>query len=328
MAPALEDRLPEVACSSSSSRGSTNIAATESLDSIASECMTSDSFVQLQAILTVMPQHALATESGGFMECGLCTSRGVSDPNSSVGPVDRALMEAMKDYPEFADDLGNLSIVHASADLVCFVDHLGCRIFTAIRGTDFLTPRDLGNDALIALGFSTVRAEHVRDEYRTVRERYPSYKSYGCGHSLGGVVMHELAYSLGDQREYAFTRVDVFNAGGSPFGRSQTPLADTEFLSHRVVGDLVSYFYQPLGRTVLYEPDPEHSVHLMGHFLPRKEPPTLERLLRQLLEAPGAANGAATHVAAAMGYYTWNPSSPDYSVWPLLNVAFGLSLPF
>ncbi|CAE8615345.1 unnamed protein product [Polarella glacialis] len=57
------------------------------------------------------------------------------------------------------------------------------------------------------------------------------YDSYGCGHSLGGTVMHELACRFEEEPAYAFTTVDVFNAG---------------FYSHRVAGDLVSCFHEPL----------------------------------------------------------------------------------
>merc|ERR1712107_303300 len=92
----------------------------------------------------------------------------------------------------------------------------------------------------------------------------------GCGHSLGGTVMHELAYRLQNNASYSFTRVDVFNPGASIFHRMYTPVSRTQFYSHRVVGDIVSYWYQSVGKTLEYEPKAEYNVHAMGHFLPNR----------------------------------------------------------
>eukprot|EP00415_Alexandrium_ostenfeldii_P004736 UN4736 len=75
-------------------------------------------------------------------------------------------------------------------------------------------------------------------------------------------------------------------------------------------------------RTVVYKPDPDHSVHLMGHFLPQKERPTLEMVLKQLSESSGGER-----TMSAMGQWR-NPSILDYSAWPILSLAFGLPLPF
>jgi len=276
-----------------------------------------DRFAQLQAILACMPMHALGEGGCSILDCGYCTSRSGTDRHSAVAPVDRAVLEATRDYPEFANELGSLRIAHCSMDMVCFVDHGGGRLFTAIRGTDTTMPRDLGNDVLIALGFSTWRTEHVQVEYRAVRDTFSTYRSYGCGHSLGGTIMHELAYSLGDEPKYAFTRVDVFNAGGSPFRQSQTPLLTTEFFSHRVVGDLVSYFYEAGGRTVLYNADPEHNIHLMGHFLPPKG--KLDNVVAQIVEAQGLSDASW----AALGQWRLTPAAVDGSIWPFLNLVFG-----
>ncbi|CAE8644121.1 unnamed protein product, partial [Polarella glacialis] len=66
--------------------------------------------------------------------------------------------------------------------------------------------RDLIDDARVIFGFPPAG-------------RYPSYDSYGCGHSLGGTVMHELACRFEEEPAYAFTTVD--------------------FYSHRVAGDLI-----------------------------------------------------------------------------------------
>merc|ERR1712226_187282 len=107
-------------------------------------------------------------------------------------------------------ELARLKVVYVSPDMVGLADVSKRRLFTAVRGTDATSARDLGNDLLIALGYGTARTSEVELEYCKLRRRFPMYDSYGCGHSLGGTVMHELAQMMEKTPALAFKRVDVF----------------------------------------------------------------------------------------------------------------------
>eukprot|EP00928_Gymnodinium_smaydae_P040792 TRINITY_DN27632_c0_g1_i1.p1 TRINITY_DN27632_c0_g1~~TRINITY_DN27632_c0_g1_i1.p1 ORF type:complete len:405 (+),score=72.06 TRINITY_DN27632_c0_g1_i1:63-1217(+) len=220
-------------------------------------------FVQLLAVLNRLPKHGLYS-MGSNCPCG--------SPRPSTGPagaVASALREAASEYPSMRAELDNLEVVYADADCACLVSHPQMQLFTVVRGTDVLTPRDLGNDVLVAVGASPMRVESVRKAYCKVRQRFPNYVSYGTGYSLGGTVMTDLAYQLEKDTRHFFARVDVFNAGGSPLRRRYTALHVTEFNAHRAQGDILSYFYQAPGRHVEWEPREDYwAAHSLGHFLP------------------------------------------------------------
>jgi len=232
-------------------------------------------FTSFQAVLSSLPQHALDAHT----TCCPCSDdRSCRFGRREVEYADKvqaALLAASKDYPQFSTELQRMVVVHVSLDIACFVDHSEERCYTAVRGTSPTVCRDLCNDMLIALGRPPKRASGVMDEYRAVRERFPTYQSYGCGHSLGGTVMHEMAYRLEREPDYAFQRVDVFNAGGSPLRRRYTALSRTEFNAHRVAGDPLSSFYVPPGGNsrednLLHErrPGAANGAHGLENFLP------------------------------------------------------------
>jgi hypothetical protein len=156
--------------------------------------------------------------------------------------------------------------------MAILVDHEDFQLFTCVRGTNPFVARDLSDDARVIMGLPPARVDDAKAAYRAVCRRFPGYRSYGCGHSLGGSVMHELAYVFEKRPEYRFTRVDVFNAGASPFQRRNSALKHTVLMSHRVTGDLVSYFYDPPGGgTIEHKERPQFGgAHWMGHFLPRR----------------------------------------------------------
>lgn len=248
-----------------------------------------DKFAQLQAILAGLPMYALRDENycsgcccasrrGGCLCC--CHPR-VIDNLPWVLPcherIEVALLEAKTDYPQFKSELERLHVALASHDLTIFVDDYEQRIFTSLRGTDCRTCRDISNDTLVFFGCWLCRTKWAQEEYCHVRSRYLKYRSYGCGHSLGGTVMTELAHFLEDQQGYAFDRVDVFNTGASPLARGYTNLKRTEFNAHRVQGDLVSKFFRT--GTVLEHPArPEFCSHSLQHFLPEKVPREINQM--------------------------------------------------
>lgn len=253
-------------------------------------CVGDKGFTRLQAILTDLPKHALQGEEASTVRS--CSSCGVQGPvpllsSSEVTPlscacaVEMALVQAITKYPVYAEELARLVVAHASPDIAIFVDHEKQRLFTSVRGTCPTSARDLGNDALIVFGVTPARVYYVRHTYASIRKLYPKYESFGCGHSLGGSIMHDLAHGLEDEPELRFERVDVFNAGGSPFRKNYSALSYTEFNAHRVAGDIVSYFYQPPGctdaggnsrggRTIQHDLDPKFMAHGLGHFLPKR----------------------------------------------------------
>jgi len=250
-------------------------------------CPGDKGFTRLQAILTDLPKHALQSDEASTVRS--CSSCGVQGPvpllSSAEAPslscacvVEMALVQAITKYPLYADELARLVVAHASPDVAIFVDHEKQRIFTSVRGTCPTSARDLGNDALIVFGVTPARVYYVRHTYASIRKLYPKYESFGCGHSLGGSIMHDLAHGVEEEPELRFDRVDVFNAGGSPFRKNYSALNYTEFNAHRVAGDIVSYFYQPPGaggnsrggRTIQHDLDPKFMAHGLGHFLPKR----------------------------------------------------------
>lgn len=217
-----------------------------------------DKFVQFQAILTILPMAAFAS----------------GDPND----ISRGLLEKQRHFPQFKG-LQRLHVVFANTDMACFADFERGRLYTSVRGTDIRSLKDLGNDLQIMFGFAPNRASFIQTQYCVVRDQFPTFMSFGCGHSLGGSIMHELAYKMEREPEYAFERVDVFNAGGSPLRRTYTGLRRTQFNSHRVKGDIVSAFYGSIGNDKEYTPHPDHNSHAMATFLPPRQKSLVEMMV-------------------------------------------------
>uniref|UniRef100_A0A7S4SIT7 Uncharacterized protein n=1 Tax=Alexandrium monilatum TaxID=311494 RepID=A0A7S4SIT7_9DINO len=248
-----------------------------------------DDLARLQAILASLPQHAVPLGGG---------SSGNARGAPSVGRLLTALHRACLEYPQRADELRELEVVHASLDLVCLADHSGRRLFTAARGTDralrgATLPRDLGNDALIALGFGPARVSNAIRQYQEVCERLPGFASFGCGHSLGASVIEGLArWAEAGPGRTVFQRIDLFNPASSPLRklvRGTVPLVQTEVHAHRVPGDFVSRFHHFLGCSKHVHPRrPRLSAHALGHFLPTAD------------EAAIAARAAVAQCAAAV----------------------------
>jgi len=242
-----------------------------------------DHFASFIAILSNLPMHAPVKRR---FCCQRLRLRSNTVEQSCSERVDAVLQEACDEYPQFAGELRALSVVGACADFSFFADHGSKNLFMAVRGTDFRVCRDICNDIDIALGYPPRRAACADREYRKVRSQFSQYASFGCGHSLGGSIMHELAYNLEKESDYAFVRVDVFNAGGSPLRRRYTALNRTEFNSHRVVGDLVSLFYEPPGgKTIEHDRVPNIDAHRLVHFLPIRRARALsEAVAKQLVQ--------------------------------------------
>lgn len=246
-----------------------------------------DSFSELQAILAGLPMHAVpAPQFARTCGPGLVGACGGdrkplahADSTSCMDRTRVALAKACEDFPSQMEVLQRLMVEHASLDLVCFADHTEGRLFTAARGTDRMLnpltlPRDLNNDMRIILGMDPCRTTKAIGEYRTIRSRFPTYYSFGCGHSLGGNVIEHLALLVEDDDELRFRRIDLYNTGSSPLRRAPTALTRTELHAHRVPGDWASLYYAaPPGQGYLhsYPPKPHvRSQHALGHFLPDK----------------------------------------------------------
>lgn len=226
----------------------------------------SDEFTEFQAILAGIPQHAVPPRGS---RPGAC-----AEPRC-VERVAAALQRAALDYPKHARAIGALEVVHASLDLVCLVDRRGRRLFATARGTDrclrgATLPRDLGNDALIALGFGPVRARCAAAAYSRVCKQLPGYQAFGTGHSLGGTVIEWLAHwaEAGGHDRRRFLRIDLFNPGSSPLRRRAVPLAATQVCAHCVCGDFVSKFHKASGTKNVLQPQKKLARHALGHFLP------------------------------------------------------------
>jgi hypothetical protein len=249
-----------------------------------SSTASTDPFVQLQAILAGLPMRAVPAPVFS-RSCGTGVSLGCAGERRPPPPVDSqackariqaALVEACGDYPEHLV-LGQLVVEHASLDSVCLANHPEGQLFTAVRGTDRMlnpltTPRDMQNDVLIALGMAPTRTAKALSEYRALRARFPTYCSYGTGHSLGGNIVEQLALSVEEETTYRFRRVDVFNTGASPLRQVPTKLTMTELHAHRVPGDWASMYHTPAGGKLhVHKPKTAfRSRHVLGHFLPEK----------------------------------------------------------
>lgn len=220
---------------------------------------------KIQAIMTALPRYAL--DAGKTCAC-LC----FSGPEAHQRRVEQGLAEAAAKFPQFADEIQRTRIIHVDVDMAIFVDDQERRMYTSIRGTSPDVCRDICNDCFITFGRPPPRLHKCCEVYRRVRREHAEYKSYGCGHSLGGAIMHELAYRMEKDPALAFVRVDVFNAGGSPLKRRYTALSRTEFNAHRVQGDLVSAWYEPptLSRKIQHVQRTSIGAHGLGHFLPRQ----------------------------------------------------------
>jgi len=258
--------------------------------------------IRMQAILADLPKHGLYSPEARTCRCacvggkqplpgarpvfgespGRPAAAAATDAElgafTSADVVQAALLEAAASYPDFRGALGRLVVEQADADMAIFADHTAQRIYVSIRGTDPLSVRDISNDALVLLGFGPARVRAVEEAYREVKQRHPGYAAYGCGHSLGGTIMHHLACKMSREEALAFRRVDVFNAGGSPMRMSRSrSLPWTRYYSHRVRGDLVSLFYRPPAShrksvEIQHPGKPDLAPHRLGHFLPPRAP--------------------------------------------------------
>merc|ERR1740138_995967 len=247
-----------------------------------------DHFAQLQAILAIIPKDAIPKNRD---MCGCsnpvrgCSDRtmcvGVSQGRTGHGKADSpagefsvperlhiAVLEAAYIYPNFRSELVSLEIVHYDTDFVCFANHGQKQLFSAVRGTSKAVGRDLVNDTQIAFGLAPGRANWVAQEYCKVRREHPRYESFACGHSLGGTIVSEMARMLDKHSAYAFTRVDIFNPGGSPLQDAYPQCRQTDVKVHRVPGDVFSAFYDARADIRTYEKKPAFYTHAMGHFLP------------------------------------------------------------
>jgi len=272
-----------------------------------------DPFTRLLAILAALPRGAsppserpLGCDCGGASD--LCQGRqplqdsaaAAADPGGAPPTprssstslshrerVEVALLGAGRQFPDYRDELNRLQVVHASIDVVCFVDHERRRLFTAVCGASKASPRNVADDEQVVPGDTPADAALVQDEYCEVRRRFPNCtESYGCGHSLGGSVLHGIANSVEKQPELAFTRVDVFAAKGStpPRAASRTALGRTEFRSHDAPGDLLSMLCDPpqAGSDTVHERRLSTPVHPMYPLVPREIQVVQSQLWRML----------------------------------------------
>eukprot|EP00930_Biecheleria_cincta_P063284 TRINITY_DN48806_c0_g1_i1.p1 TRINITY_DN48806_c0_g1~~TRINITY_DN48806_c0_g1_i1.p1 ORF type:complete len:351 (+),score=31.82 TRINITY_DN48806_c0_g1_i1:45-1097(+) len=244
-----------------------------------------DRFAQLQAILAGLPMYAVPAPS---RSCGpdllvQCSGQRMHvehrmQASTCAQRVQYKLSEIASEYPDHESTLRVLQVEHASLDLVCFADHGGHKLFVAVRGTDPalnpLTVRgDMHSNMNILLGYSPKRADTALEEYRNVRRRFPTYATYGSGHSLGGAVVCHVAKSVELQEELSFERVDVFNTATSPLTRSLAILEGSVLHAHRVPGDWASWglcIFEPgTGIVHTHEIKPHvRNRHALGHFLP------------------------------------------------------------
>lgn len=251
-------------------------------------------FFALQAILTIIPHQGAKIANA---DRSSLNDRIQNDKRRCAWRVkerihwrrcmERVLLKNCQLYPRYALMLGCLKVVFGSRDMVIFVDDTGRQMFTAVRGTNPMNIRDLADDALVALGYTPSRMSDVQQTYIKFRGENPSYRSYACGHSLGGAILHELACGLEACPESAFDRVDVFNAVGSPLRKGENIVNRMRFYSHRVESDLLSMFYVPPGgnekadssevlpsrcQVVVHDASPHCGPHRMGNFLPPRRP--------------------------------------------------------
>jgi len=251
--------------------------------------MGEEQWSQFQAILAGLPMHAVPSplsfrncvaSEGLLVQCsGQRSKPPQMDPRSSKERIRDELRALSEEYPEHKETLSRLEVVGANLDLVCLADHVASRLFTAARGTDrninpLTFPRDWGNNLMIVFGNGPLsRAMPAVDDYRACRGMYPTYTSYGSGHSLGGAVMVQLAKSVEESPELSFSRVDVFNTAISPLSRTFVRLTNTALHVHRTPGDWASIGLSWMTVEDLHEHPVKPHIperHSLKHFLPAK----------------------------------------------------------
>jgi len=252
-------------------------------------CRAEEHWSQFQAILAGLPMHAVPsplslrscmTSDGLLVQCsGQRSKPPQMDNRTSKERIQDRLNALSEEYPEHQDTLARLEVLHANLDLVCLADHVAGRLFTAARGTDrninpLTFPRDWGNNIMIVFGNGpSSRATTAVDDYRACRQLFPTYKSFGSGHSLGGAVMVQLAKSVEDFPDLSFSRLDVFNTAISPLSRTFVCLANTALHVHRTPGDWASMGLSWMVVKDLHvHPVKSHIAerHSLKHFLPDK----------------------------------------------------------
>eukprot|EP00927_Polykrikos_kofoidii_P012947 TRINITY_DN1563_c0_g1_i2.p1 TRINITY_DN1563_c0_g1~~TRINITY_DN1563_c0_g1_i2.p1 ORF type:complete len:334 (-),score=52.07 TRINITY_DN1563_c0_g1_i2:74-1075(-) len=253
-----------------------------------------DSLAELQAVLAGLPMNAIPRDRACGSRACLCglpdgrhygndktAEKQVVDGSTPLAlscaeKIEMALLQCRREFPKYREELSRLTVVYATLDVSIFADHSSKLLFTAVRGTDpnlnhLTTPRDMNNNILVFCGFAPSRVNSVLQAYKSVRHDFPTYMSYGSGHSLGGNVLQELAKRVEEDPTYGFTRVDLFNIGGSPLQSCLTPLHKTEFNVHRVPGDPISSWHRSSTRRVTVKKKPDFHPHSLGHFLPPRE---------------------------------------------------------
>mmetsp|Transcript_21934 Transcript_21934/g.51285 ORF Transcript_21934/g.51285 Transcript_21934/m.51285 type:complete len:407 (-) Transcript_21934:99-1319(-) len=293
-----------------------------------------DDFAKLQAILAGLPMHAVPTEQmracGAFPHCaGHRKPEPALDGASCRERIQRRLQEKVCfEFPTHRHLLLRLEVVHASLDLTILRDQEEEKLYVAARGTDFrsginpwTTPRDLSNDLQIFVGVSPGRAVQVAKDYQLVRRRFPKYKVYGSGHSLGGNVIQHLAESMEDDETYRFSRIDIFNSGASPLRPSAvSSRGHTDVYVHKVAGDWVSRYHletTPKPSSVIlttYQPK-KHlgDRHALGHFLP--EPASDEEAPALVLSSRSApAIGSASASSSCQELAAKAQTSANFTV--------------
>lgn len=136
-----------------------------------------------------------------------------------------------------------------------YVNHITKNIIIGYKGTDVKDIKDLSSDIEIILGVSGLdkRLKESLKFYDEVREKYPDYTKWVCGHSLGGT----LAYIVAKHR--VPQRCTVFNPGSSPNMLFIQMLTDTvqkaswtkNVYTYKMLGDPVSTFSH-VGNTKIF----------------------------------------------------------------------------
>lgn len=97
-------------------------------------------------------------------------------------------------YPQFQHQLHSLEVLESNQDAIYLRDPSSNISYGVIRGTDLshFPVRDLVNDAQIAVGEMTHRADSVFTCYQKLLEQSPHDKWEFVGHSLGGTIAEEI----------------------------------------------------------------------------------------------------------------------------------------
>jgi hypothetical protein len=156
---------------------------------------------------------------------------------------------------------------------VCmYLNHAEKHLIVGYRGTEATDTKDIASDAQIILGVSGVdkRVKSSLRIYDSIQAKYPDYRKWVCGHSLGGTI----AYIIAKHRNPA--RVTVFNPGSAPNTLFIQMLTDTmkkagwtkNVYTYKILGDVISAFsfvgHSKVFRVNLNEPI---SLHRMPSFL-------------------------------------------------------------